>query len=125
VTTHVFDTSSGDDVLLADADGPRSRGDCCHRSGAHAVYRKTGNGLGKPSQKCHSTAKRQTLIALLGGGGNCNVVDSFWWKLGVAAQKFAQRFDCEVICSGVGVVAIWFGFTKGGAYPIDKHYVPG
>ena len=120
VVAHVLDAAGDHDVVRAEADAAGRRRHGGHGAGAHPVDREAGNGPRQPGQQGGGAADGQALVAGLGGGGDGHLVDALGRQGRVAAHKFADALDHEVIGAGSGVDALLAGAAERGADAVDK-----
>ncbi len=120
VVTHVLDATGDHDVVLAEADARRGRGDGGHRAGTHAVDGESWNGFGETGEDRSGAADGQALVTGLRGGCDSNFVDPCGIELRVTAKQLTNRLDDEIVCARVGVHAFRAGLAERGANAVDE-----
>src|SRR5690606_9679790 len=120
VPAHVLDAAGDRDVVGAEGDAARHRGDGGHGACAHAVDRVAGDGLRQAGQQGGGAADGQALVTDLRGRGDRDVVDALRRKLGVAAQQLADDLDDQIVGPRVGVDALVARLAEGGSYSVDE-----
>ena len=66
-------------------------------------------------------AEGQSLVALLGGRSDGDIVIAVLWNLRVALEEPDHRLDDEIIGAGVPEHPLLAGPTERGSHAIDEH----
>ena len=97
VVAHVLDAADEHEVGGAHRDLAGARRRRRQRTGAHAVDREAGDGVGQPGEQSDVTSEREALVADLRRRGEDHVADALGRDRRVAAQQLAHDLHRHVV----------------------------
>jgi len=113
--------ATGDgEVVGAECDRARHRGDGRHGAGAHPIQRVAGNRDRQTGEDRGGATEGESLVALLSGRGDGDVVDALLGDVRVALQETDHRLDDQVVSARSPVLTLFAGSSEGSANSIYK-----
>ncbi len=120
VASHVLHTARDREVVRPEGDTGTEGGDTRHGARAHAVDGEAGHRFGQAGEQRCGAAEGETLIALLRGRGDRDIIDPVFGHAGVPLQQLDHGLDHQIVCARVPVLSFFAGPPERSANSVDE-----